>query len=85
MKKLSNKKRREIYLDIAQNVHYALGIYSLCDSFLHRHSISRDTEILFQELALFRPEKNEDGVFWWDRHDLAVRQTCMLICYEMCK
>lgn len=37
----------------------------------------------FPEFELFHPEDMSEGAPWFD--DLASRQTCMLLCYEMCK
>jgi hypothetical protein len=37
----------------------------------------------FPEFGLFKPEKNEDGRFWWDWKDFDSRETALLFMIAM--
>lgn len=90
MKKLTKVQRAKIYLEVASLVYNSdLGICAyLVDYCDYRQVLMEDTaQENFEEFALFKPRKNQRSsyLYWWIRDDRAIRQTCMLLCYEMTK
>lgn len=90
MKPLTKKQRAKIYLEVAQLVHNSdLGVCAyLVDYCEIRQPMMEDTVLAnFFEFSLFRPRWNQRAhpLYWWIRDDRSVRQTCLLLCYEMCQ
>lgn len=92
MSLLTKTKRREVYLEVAENFHkreWELGLcYALLDAVEMHYRPSEDAEEVFPEFALFKPEDAIRYCLWWETSDgvdmVDVRITCMLLCAEMC-
>lgn len=89
-------QRRKVYLQAYENLENGIGDKYLCGqlaqiAFKNRYKMLYYVGEGLDEFDLFEPVNKENGSCWWvingkyDAEGLAIRKTCMLLCYEMTK
>lgn len=92
MKYKTKKDRAKVYRKALENLnkHYETTGGGVCAyigevAFEKRSAFDRVTTKTFPEFLLFKNKQPEDmGLFWFERNNLEIRQTALLLAAEMC-
>ena len=66
-------KARDAYLAAAEQFANQTNVNSGCCDVLTKIVGNYERAYHLPELLLFRPKKNEEEVWWWERHDREIR------------